>query len=300
MYKPIQTVAFPVVVSAALTACGGGGGGGGVRDVPSTSFTSFQDVRPNQRVVMTGISQTVTGDVNQFGTISNISAGALDEASTVSLTYGSSGNLSRIDINTPTTSIAAGDVGCSSGVCTAENATAAVIAIDATHPAFGWNYQSYGVWLNDTSATSLQAGAISAGAVTPGTAVPLTGTANFNGASSAFFVDGGGVPFFTTAVMTAVVNFGNQNIILNTSGTQAGNLVTGSIGPRPELDLSGTLSYPEGVNRFTGTLSTSHPAFLMSGPATGRFFGPAAQEMGGTYDLSGSGGRMIGAFGGKQ
>jgi hypothetical protein len=299
MYKPVRAVAFPMIVLAALTACGGGGGGGGstIRDVP---FTSFQDVQPNQRVVMTAISETVIGNVDQFGNVSNIGASVLDEGnSAVGLTYDSSRTLSRIDINTPATSLSAGNVGCSNGVCTAENATAVIIAIDATHPAFGWNYQSYGVWTNETGPTSFQAGAISAGAVTPGSAVPLDGTATFNGLTSAFYV-AGGVPFFTTAVMTADVNFGDKSIAFRSTGTQAGNLVTGFIGPRPELDLTGTLNYPAGTNRFTGTLSTSHPDFMMSGDATGRFYGPAAQEMGGTYNLSGTGGRMLGAFGGKQ
>ncbi|MFP5394607.1 MAG: transferrin-binding protein-like solute binding protein [Alphaproteobacteria bacterium] len=37
----------------------------------------------------------------------------------------------------------------------------------------------------------------------------------------------------------------------------------------------------------------------MSGNATGRFFGPTANEIGGTFYLTGAGGNFIGAFGGK-
>jgi hypothetical protein len=45
----------------------------------------------------------------------------------------------------------------------------------------GWNYQSFGVWMNNMNATTFQAGAVSAGAVTPGNAVPTTGSATFTG-----------------------------------------------------------------------------------------------------------------------
>jgi hypothetical protein len=250
---------------------------------------------------MTGISETVSGTLDAFGNVINLGAPVLDEAnSTVSLTYGPSRDLSAIGISTPAKSLSLGEVGCSSGVCTAENATAAIIAVDATHSLFGWNYQSYGVWFDFTSPTSVQAGAMSAGAVTPGSAVPLGGLADFNGLTSAFYVNASGVPFFTSALMTAAVNFGTQSIVFTSTGTEAGNLITGAIGSRPDLDLSGALNYTQGTNRFTGTISTtSNPSFL-SGPGTGRFYGPAAQEIGGTYNLSGTGGRMLGAFGGKQ
>jgi hypothetical protein len=76
-----------------------------------------------------------------------------------------------------------------------------------------------------------------------------------------------------------------------------------SVAPSPNsnLNLSGTLSYLAGSNQFSGTVNTTS----MSGIATGKFYGPSAQEIGGTFSVSngtvGSGGSAyIGGFGGKR
>jgi hypothetical protein len=59
------------------------------------------------------------------------------------------------------------------------------------------------------------------------------------------------------------------------------------------------LSYAQGVNSFSGGLTTANGA--LNGQGTGRFYGPSAQEIGGVYSLSGSGlSRLIGGFGGKR
>jgi hypothetical protein len=65
--------------------------------------------------------------------------------------------------------------------------------------------------------------------------------------------------------------------------------------------MSGNLSYPAGSNNITGAVST---ASGMNGTATGRFYGPAGQEIGGTLAVqSGVGAAastLVGAFGGKK
>jgi hypothetical protein len=38
----------------------------------------------------------------------------------------------------------------------------------------------------------------------------------------------------------------------------------------------------------------------MTGNATGNFYGPSAQEIGGTFALTGGGASYLGAFGGKR
>ena len=63
------------------------------------------------------------------------------------------------------------------------------------------------------------------------------------------------------------------------------------------LNLTGNFSYPAGTNFFFGTVTSANG---MSGSGAGRFYGPAAQEIGGVYNLSGTVGQMIGSFGGKQ
>jgi hypothetical protein len=289
-----------MALAAALTACGGGGGGSLIREVP---FTSFAAIAPNETVVMPGISATIGGttDISGNQVLTFDASSVLDTSnSTAKLTYNGFGDLSGMSFSTPqsSASFGPGQIDCTDGVlCGAENATSSAVASDSIPQ--GWNYQSYGVWLKEVSSTAFQVGVMSAGAVTPASAVPTTGSANFVGLSSAFYVDTSGTPFFTTADMTAGVNWMTRNIAFSTANTVAGNLVTGVTGPNSDLNLSGTLIYDPGTNLFTGTITTVSP--VLTGPATGRFYGPGAEEIGGVYRLTGPGiSRMLGAFGGKQ
>jgi hypothetical protein len=69
--------------------------------------------------------------------------------------------------------------------------------------------------------------------------------------------------------------------------------------PNSQLDLNGTLQITSGENRFFGGVATSGNA--MSGSATGQFYGPNANEIGGTFGVKGSGlESMVGGFGGKR
>ena len=99
--------------------------------------------------------------------------------------------------------------------------------------------------------------------------------------------------------MTANADFTNRSIGFATSNTQVTDLSGTTIGPNLGLNLSGNLTYSAGTNQFSGPVSTTSPA--LSGTATGQFYGPTANEIGGTYGLTGSGvSGMLGAFGGKR
>jgi hypothetical protein len=292
-----RSLALAVGASSLLSACGGGGGGGGVREV---QFTSFDAVGTNEVVVMQGTSQTASGTMT-VGAGGDISVTTADVGApadgTLRLTYDGGGNLSAISFNTPSASGSFNNVSCQSGVCAAETATSAVIGIDAR--AIGWNYQTFGVWFQQSGPTSFQAGAMSAGAMTP--TMPMAGTAvNFTGLAAGFYVDPFGLVSATAATMNATVNFETRNIAFSTTGTTAADLNTGSSGPRPTLDLSGTLNYNPGSSQFTGVVNT--PGATLTGTATGRFYGPNADEMGGTYGLNGASQpeRMFGGFGAKR
>jgi hypothetical protein len=291
MIKCIRTTASTIVVLAALSACGGGGGGGGVREVP---FTSFSAIGGGQTAVMTGISETVSGTRDPSGIVTP-NPSVLDTAnSTARLTYDGNRNLSQISFSTPQVSGSFGGVSCSDGVCGAATATGFVIAIDA--PFIGWDYQSFGVWLN-TSPTTFQVGAMSAGAATPGNLVPFDGTASFLGLASGFYVDQFGQPFSTVALMNADVNFTDRKIAFTTTEPDLINLNSGSTSTGTGLNLLGTLSYDAGSSQFSGTVNSGSGG--LNGTANGKFYGPSAQEIGGVYSLSGLG-KMIGAFGGRR
>jgi hypothetical protein len=76
------------------------------------------------------------------------------------------------------------------------------------------------------------------------------------------------------------------------------------------LDLTGNLTIGPG-NQFSGTVKSAGTGgtLIMTGTATGQFYGPAVgpavpaapAEIGGIYSLKGTGTQtMVGGFGGKQ
>ena len=300
-----QFAGFSVVLLVA--GCGGGGGSSSVPEVP---FTSFLAVRPSTTVAMSGgISTTATGTYTTAGTTTTVSPLALpivdtSAANAQKLTYDSNRALSGMTFSTPNGSASfsrsSGPFVCSVGVCQGISGTATGVVIDGVSSPLGWSYQTFGVWERPLSATTLQAGAISAGAVTPASAVPSSGSATFTGLTSAFYVDAGGTPYFAAAQMSATATWtGTPSIAFSTSGTQTVNLNSGLTNTNASfLNLTGTFSYDSNVNRFSGPVNA--PGATMSGTGTGRFYGPAAQEIGGAFNLTGLGGSMIGGFGGRQ
>jgi hypothetical protein len=98
--------------------------------------------------------------------------------------------------------------------------------------------------------------------------------------------------------MSAGVNFDVRSIDFSTSSTTRADLATATPTSDPGLNLAGTFTYSAGTNQFSGSLTTQNT--FLAGSGTGRFYGPNAQEIGGVYSLTGSGGSMLGAFGGKR
>jgi hypothetical protein len=305
-----STMTFAAVL--ALSACGSGGGGGGSGVVAvggaatfvEVPFTSFNAIGPNQTTVIEGPAVIASGNQsiasNGHYTITSADANTAD--GTVRLTYDGNRALKAIDINTPQSSqsfdrdIPGHSFSCSGEICKAARPMASGLVTDAF--SVGWDYQSFGIWAADTSATTWFAGAVSFGSPTAGNAIPLTGNPVFSGVTRGVYFDISGAPFSTRASMSASVDFGSQSIGFSTSNT---TLVSGNTGLQTSnsgLDISGTLSYAQGVNAFSGPLRTANT--LLNGQGSGRFYGPTAQEMGGVYALQGPGGIMFGGFGAKR
>ncbi len=158
----------------------------------------------------------------------------------------------------------------------------------------GYSYTQYGDW-SQCSANCSAAGGTTAvngvyvwgNATAPGN-IPTTGTATYHGNIAGDYISAGGSKVSvsgtqgTAGSMTAIASFATRSIAFSTSGT------TGGAGA--SLDMAGTLTYAPGQNLFAGAVTSGAGATLMSGTATGRFNGPAAQEVGGVYSLSGAGG----------
>jgi len=318
-----------LIVTTALGACGTGGGGGGgapteIPPAPSqppapgqttqrqttppdstprtdVAFTSFSAVQPNQNVMMSGSATTISG-TQANGAVTSVNP-EVNGASTLNLGFDSQRKLTALAISAPEGNVsfdrsAGHSISCSGGgMCSASSPTASAVTGDALGN--GWNYQTYGVWAVQSIPTSFVLGGVSAGNATPGNAIPTTGTARFFGNASGYFIDTAGLRSTTSAAMIANVDFQNRAIGFTTIDTTLVNSTTGAASSNAELDLSGSLSWAAGLNNFSGRVQTRNNN--LDGSASGRFYGPKAEEIGGTYSLSGGPtSRLVGGFGGKQ
>ena len=305
---------YPLVAtSLILSACAGGGGGGGssTAAVTTSPFTSWSAIRPNTNFQFNDAASTqFTYTANPTtGIVSSITNNGISgSGGYVSLTYGGSSDLTAIAITSRQgqnlfVSAYAGDtistiaVGPVTSIVYGINKERTTEVVGINGPSFGWDYQTYGVWVTGEGTGSGTAGAVSAGNVTAVTGIPATGTAVFSGNALGVFGIVGAPAYLTAAAMSANTNFGSRTIAFATSGTVASSFNGGGAFSAPGLNMSGNLTYGAGVNQFSGAVTASNG---MSGSAVGKFYGPNANEIGGTYNLSGGGAFMGGGFGGKR
>lgn len=161
----------------------------------------------------------------------------------------------------------------------------------------GFMYTSFGDWSQCSANCTASGGTTSVNGVyvwgeatAPGN-IPTTGSYTYSGAISGNYISSTGAKTQVSGTqgtygnMIAIANFATRSIAFSTSGTTGG----------PNLDMSGILTYQAGQNLFAGTVTSA----TMTGTASGRFHGPAAQEIGGVYSLSGGGAGHYGVFFGK-
>lgn len=300
---------------ALLHGCGGGGAGGGVAASPApTPFTSYGAVVNPSTYKMSGSSQeaiygfnTGNGIIHTMGPPTAFAGGASVTATvdatgvmtalTATSALGTSISLNAVNgdvigASIPGTNIVAGY---------SANGQRKILRPNHATLAPAWNYQTFGAWATTAGTGIGNIGVITAGAETAGAAVPAVGAFTFNGVAAGLYADSAGLPFFVTSTMSAVTNFAARSIAFATTGTGTTTdfiVVT----PKPSLDMAGTLSYAAGTNQFTGAVTTVGGGVgnaAMTGDATGKFYGPAAQEIGGTFGVTGGGTTIyMGGFGG--
>jgi hypothetical protein len=302
MNSTVKYSALPLLASL-LTACGGGGGS----SATLTPFTSWNSVQPNSTITVPGISQsgTFAYDNDPFAITSRTQTSSASGAS-FTQSLNANGDVTAVSISpaggTPISfSEAAGDI---FGVLAVDETVLVAVSpsgskgVLAADPIpLGWNYQSFGVWFTDTLAGTGTYGAISVGAATSGASIPTSGSATYTGFTGGTYVSGTGDFFFTTSSMTAAANFVTRNIGYSTSSTQISDDLV-NFTSASTLNMSGTLTYSAGVNQITGNVTTNGG---LTGTVNAQFYGPSAEEIGGTFSVS-SGGLegYSGAFGGKK
>jgi hypothetical protein len=298
-------------LSALLTACGGGGGGGSSATL--APFVKFSSIAVPGAVQINGSSQQVDYTYNN-GTrrITSISAVTpFTSGATYVGTYDSNGLTTKAALTSATGTPLTVDTtsgGVISYLAAFPNVSVGISAnrldyvLSARPQAYNWDYQTFGVWETGSSTGIGTVGAATIGAETPGSAIPVSGTGNFAGVSGGRYADSTGATTFVGSDMYATVNFATRSIGFSTTFTRTSTDLISSTS-NTNLNTSGTLTYSAGVNQFTGAISSvggGASNVAMTGTATGKFYGPTAQEIGGTFAVSGGGAAYLGAFGGKR
>lgn len=256
----------------------------GFSDLPAFGTTQLQ----GQSVSASYTTDLSTGNV----TVSNPSG---PSASTASLTT-ENGNVVALSASAPGTTVnfdsRRGDtLIAQSGVIGAETSNQQDVAVFADPNAQGYEYQTYGAWITGYGTGSGKVGAGSFGSRTAAANVPSGTSATYNGASVGVARRADGQPYITSSNVSVSTDFSTVNV--SSAGTQAVNANTGAISSAPELDFSGTGSVSG--TTFTANVSGSGT----NGRADGLFYGPQANEVGGTFQTTGSGGiTHAGSFGG--
>lgn len=305
-----------VVLSCALLliGCVGGGSGGGGSSSSGgggsavvKNFQSWAQVDPNTEYEMKGFSLdgNYTSDPSTLAVISATNP-TLSKKSSVVFSMDNSGLLTNLDINTSTTSVSFSQDNGDSFFGHPTLPIVEVYSADLSRESFavdplvvGWDYQTFGVWLTGLDTGSGTAGSVSAGAPTAVSGIPVSGTATYQGLSGGLYVDSTGVDWVTLGLIDVTADFGARSLGFDTIDTIRISRYTGNEYAASELNLSGNLSYSSNSNEFAGNVSTADGN--LSGRADGQFYGPAAQELGGVFNATGSGVESYtGAFGAKR
>lgn len=305
MKKMLKVVGI-IGLAGTLGACGGGGGGGGGSSATLAPFVKWSSVTAGNTYQISGDSQQGTYSWNSStDRITAVTVGSQQSGAVFTETFASNGTIQSIRIQTAGgTDISFNRSTDTFGTLLINSNINAVISSDGTRYALapepttvGWDYQAFGIWVTGAGTGSGTYGAASVGAATPASSVPTTGTATYTGYTGGRYVASDGTYYFTSSNMTANANFATRSISFATSNTsQTPDLLTSST--NSNLNMTGTLTYSAGSNQFTGSVSTTSG---LTGTATGRFYGPTAQEIGGTFGVTGSGTTVYGgAFGGKR
>ena len=274
----------------AIVGCGGGSGGpAGPGGPGGETFTGFSTLKPGTTTVVKGVGREVSVDAN--GKVSDFSSAGPVQAK---LTTDKDGEPLSLTLERSSGAIT---IDTKSGTIEDEEAFVLAYSNDlkkgiilAGPEGNGFEYQTFGAWAADEG-TKASVGAFSIGAETDASKVPTSGTATFTGRAAGIYVDGAGNPDAVVARATLNADFANKTIDFRTSGTESATEAA-----RSDLDLNGKLTYSSGA--IAGDVAT---AGGLKGNVEGRFYGPAAEEVGGTFALSGnSGERFGGGFGASR
>jgi len=286
-----------------LAACGGGGGGSG--SGPGDPNPVVIPARFQAASTTAGYAAaSAAGSFTVLGLASS-SIAAADTGSTVSVTTDGSGRLSSLTITVTTgganfTQTYAGTLFQSLGgaltlsqlasdIERALNAPGVATGVVFQGANLGLSYSAFGGWVSNDGGGAFRIGNLAAGNETLPASVPVSGSANYAGATTGVGGTGGGSYFAFAGNAAINANFLTGAVTTTFSGLRTQDLQTNAVGALPDQTGSGVIA----GNKY----STNIAGGGMIGTANGTFYGPAAQETAGVWRSSGGGTTVIGSFG---
>ncbi len=162
-----------------------------------------------------------------------------------------------------------------------------------------FNWASYGIWSTLTvefpsGDRLLDGGALSFGILTPLSGMPTTGTANYStGFMNGLYVNAARNNFTLSGSANMSANFGTGAITGQFTGINAVPLGADiPLTPFGNINFNATISR----NNFSGSATPTGTGESLNGPLQGSFYGPTAQEAGGTFFITGGNEHAIGGF----
>lgn len=286
VFSNTRKILIFVAASLPLTGCGGGSGGPG----GSVSFTQFP-LQAGKTTTIKGSGREATYTAGQQG----ISISPFGAASSVQADVETDSGGDVASLTVKTNSMTKTWNGTNSEITQSGNGKLAIAqskddtgGIGYADPeANGFSYQTYGAWQTASKANSGSVGAFSLGNETAAANIPSSSTATFKGTAGGLYANAENDDIMT-ADATLDVDFGTKTAQFSTSNT-----VLQNSGAAANLNMSGNMDI--GAGGLSGTVATADN--LMTGTADGRFYGPGAEEAGGTFALGGATGAMVGGYG---
>ena len=295
-----------------LSACGGS-----KSSSPTTTVTSGTPSVGVWTAAGTAVGTTNTGPTQTAtlsgGTTSTVDNGGTPGTATLTTTASGAtfsapntgGNVALTSM--PGTTTTAGITGTQWSGQTTTGATVTVEALGGgnnlwSSTATNLSYSDYGIWMISSGGAVTNVGAYAVGARTPVASMPTTGTASYGGTAAGVITTGSNIYNFSGSTYL-YANFG-ANAIIGNVFTPSVYAVTGS--PTTSVGTLNTINFISGAiagNGFAGTVGTNPtPGTAVNigsatGTFSGNFYGSAAQEATGTFQMSGGGNSLVGSFG---
>lgn len=314
--KLFRQAVVTVPLCSVLIACGGGSSGGGVASTPPpppapAQFTSFGAVQSGTSISVQGITREGSVRIENTGAILQSGVSSPTEGNgSATFSLNSAREISALNIVGAQSTVSFNSSNATAEALYLNGRPLAVVAYNSTGSnqalygdpyILGFNYQTFGVWGTGlVNGGTGKFGAMSVGSRTAAPSVPTAGTASYRGYAGGIYTDGATWRYAADA--TFDVNFGTRNIAISTTNQTLTSVLTNVTSGTNMLRLTGTMTYAAGGTTFSGNLSANGQTSLLplSGTGSGTFYGPSANEIGGTFFLRGSTTTLVGGFGGKQ